>query len=67
MTPCRNSRAFSSSSRDEEAPLEDAIKLFEEGVKLTRAAQTLLAEAEQKVQLLLEEDGEPLVEPLDEE
>lgn len=44
---------------DEDIPLEDSIKIFEEGISLTRAAQKLLVEAEQKVQLLLEEDGEP--------
>lgn len=38
--------------------LEDALKAFEEGIRLTRDAQQSLAEAEQKVQLLLEKpDG----------
>jgi exodeoxyribonuclease VII small subunit len=35
-------------------PLEDALKAFEAGIKLTRECQQALTEAEQKVQLLLE-------------
>jgi exodeoxyribonuclease VII small subunit len=34
-------------------PLEQALKEFERGVKLTRACQTTLQEAEQKVEILL--------------
>ena len=34
--------------------LEDALKAFEEGIRLTRDCQQALTEAEQKVQLLLE-------------
>lgn len=38
--------------------LEEALKAFEEGVRLTRDCQQALTEAEQKVQLLLEQpDG----------
>lgn len=38
--------------------LEDALKAFEAGIKLTRECQQALTEAEQKVQLLLEKaDG----------
>lgn len=33
--------------------LEDSLKAFEEGVKLTRQCQTALQEAEQKVKLLV--------------
>lgn len=41
-----------------ELPLEDALKAFEDGIRLTRDCQQALAEAEQKVQLLLEKpDG----------
>lgn len=36
--------------------LEDSLKAFEEGVKLTRQCQTALQEAEQKVKLLV---GDP--------
>ena len=39
--------------------LDDAMKKFEEGVKLTRMCQKTLKEAEQKVELLLQNsDGE---------
>lgn len=40
--------------------LEDSLKAFEEGIRLTRKAQQALAEAEQKVQVLLERDDEPV-------
>ena len=36
-----------------EVPLEEALKSFEEGIRLTRACQTALAQAEQKVELLV--------------
>ena len=36
-----------------ELSLEDSLKLFEEGVKLSRECNTQLNEAEQKVKLLL--------------
>lgn len=39
-------------------PIEDALKAFEQGVKLTRKCQGILQQAEQKVQLLTEQDGE---------
>ncbi len=38
-------------------PLEQAMKKFEEGIKLTRGCQTALKDAEQKVQLLLKSAG----------
>lgn len=38
--------------------LEDSLKAFEEGVKLTRDCQTRLSEAEQRVQTLIESQGE---------
>ena len=37
--------------------LEDSLKFFEEGVKLSRECNTQLTEAEQKVKLLLSIDG----------
>ena len=48
-------------------PLEDSLKLFERGVQLTRACQKALKEAEQKVQLLLEDNGEPTLQPFTDE
>ena len=44
---------------NDETPLEESLKDFEEGITLTRRAQKVLSEAEQKVQLLLDENGLP--------
>lgn len=38
--------------------LEDSLGSFEQGIRLTRECQAALAQAEQKVQMLLERDGE---------
>ncbi|AEF55737.1 exodeoxyribonuclease VII small subunit [Marinomonas posidonica] len=47
--------------------LEEALKAFEKGVKLSQECQSVLTQAEQKVQILLEkQDGEHL-EPFDPE
>jgi exodeoxyribonuclease VII small subunit len=48
-------------------PLEESLKLFERGVQLTRTCQKALKEAEQKVQILLEENGEPTLQPFTDE
>ncbi len=48
-------------------PLEESLKLFERGVQLTRTCQKALKEAEQKVQILLEENGEPNLQPFTDE
>jgi len=39
-----------------EIPLEQALKKFEQGVKLSRDCQTALRAAEQRVQVLLDGD-----------
>ena len=44
---------------DETSSLQDSLDAFEHGIKLTRQAQQTLLEAEQKVKMLLEADGEP--------
>ena len=41
-----------------ELSLEDSLKIFEEGIKLTRECQKALKEVEQKVSLLVEKNGE---------
>lgn len=46
------------SMEDGELSLEDSLKAFEKGIKLTRECQTALKNAEQKVQILLGESGE---------
>ncbi|MFB0950103.1 MAG: exodeoxyribonuclease VII small subunit [Halioglobus sp.] len=49
---------------DEQSSLEDSFNAFELGIKLIRQAQQTLIEAEQKVKLLLEDNGEPKVAPI---
>ena len=41
---------------DGDLPLNESIKTFEEGVKLTKHCQELLTKAELKIQKLLEKD-----------
>ena len=49
-------------------PLDQAMAKFEQGVKLTRACQAALKDAEQKVEILLENaDGDESLEPFAEE
>lgn len=50
-----------------ELSLEDSLSAFENGIRLTRECQSALAQAEQKVQVLLEKDGELSEEPFDTE
>lgn len=45
--------------------LEESLKAFERGIKLTRACQQSLQEAEQKVQILLEKNGQQNLEPFE--
>ena len=48
---------------DGELSLEESLKAFEQGVKLTRDCQQALQDAEQKVQLLMEQNSELVTEP----
>lgn len=52
-----------------ELPLEESLRLFEEGVLLARSSQQVLDAAEQRVELLLglDRDGNPILERLDED
>ena len=43
--------------------LEEALGAFEQGVKLTRECQSILDQAEQKVQVLIEKNGELQSQP----
>lgn len=43
---------------DGELSLEASLNAFEQGVLLTRECQTALTEAEQRVQMLVQKDGE---------
>ena len=47
-------------------PLDDAMKLFEEGVELTRECQKQLEQAEGRVEILLKKaDGKIAAEPFE--
>lgn len=46
-----------------ELPLEDALKVFEKGVKLSRQCQQLLSEAEQKVTILMDSQEQDFETP----
>ena len=48
-----------------ELSLEDSLAVFEQGISLTRDCQAALTQAEQKVQILLERDGELQAAPFD--
>jgi len=50
-----------------ELPLDQALATFEQGVKLTRACQAALQAAQQKVQILTQQSGEPRLEPFEPE
>lgn len=43
--------------------LEESLKAFERGVQLTRVCQKALQEATQKIQVLLEEEGQIQLKP----
>ncbi len=42
-----------------ETSLNDSLQAFEQGISLIRSAQTMLSDAEQKIQVLVEREGEP--------
>lgn len=50
-----------------EQRLEDSLNQFERGVALARFCQQSLSDAEQKVKVLLEHDGEETLQELDTE
>lgn len=50
-----------------ETTLEESLKAFERGIKLTRTCQKALQDAEQKVQILLQQDGQQTLEPFNDE
>ena len=45
--------------------LEESLKSFEKGIKLTRQCQEELSKAELKIQRLIEENGESKTVPLE--
>lgn len=50
-----------------EISLEESLKAFERGIKLTRTCQQALQDAELKVQILLEKNGQQTLEPFNNE
>lgn len=46
-------------------PLDDALRTFEQGVRLTRECQAALSAAQQKVQLLLQRGESAVLEEFD--
>ena len=48
-----------------ELSLEESLKAFEQGIKLTRECQSALEKAEQKVQVLVNGEDLPEAEPFD--
>ena len=50
--------ALVTAMEDGDLSLEQSMQAFEKGIKLTRECQSALKQAEQKVQLLLNEEGE---------
>ncbi len=48
-----------SAMEDGDLSLEESLQAFEKGIRLTRECQSALQNAEQKVQVLIAENGEP--------
>jgi exodeoxyribonuclease VII small subunit len=49
-----------------DVPLEESLRLFEEGVKLTRECQERLRQAERRIEILLRDQaGRPTLQTLD--
>ena len=48
-----------------DVPLEQALKLFEEGVQLSNSCRKELEEAEGKVEILLKQNGKLQAEPFE--
>lgn len=50
-----------------ELSLEDSLQAFEQGIKLTRQCQQALSQAEQRVQILMEQNGQSVAQPFNED
>ena len=46
-------------------PLEESLKLFEEGIRWSKTCMKMLAEAEKKVEILIAADGEYSTRPFE--
>ena len=49
-----------SAMEEGELSLEESLQAFEQGIRLTRECQGALQKAEQKVQILMDENGAPV-------
>lgn len=47
--------------------LDESLKKFEEGIRLSRMCNHMLQSAQQKVEMLVEKDGDTVREPMHEE
>ena len=45
-------------------PLEESLKIFEEGIRLSRLCNKKLVETQQKVEKLVEKNGKVFTEPM---
>lgn len=51
-----------------DSPLEDSLKLFEDGVRLSRECQERLNQAERRIEVLLnDENGNPTLQAIEKE
>jgi len=50
---------------DGELPLEDLIAAFQQGIKLTRLCRQKLTETEQKIEYLLKEERQDVIDYID--
>ncbi|MCF8009728.1 MAG: exodeoxyribonuclease VII small subunit [Clostridiales bacterium] len=50
---------------DGQIPLEEALDLFTEGVRLSKICSSQLDAAEKKIKLLLNEEGQPIIKETD--
>lgn len=57
--------ALVSSMEEGDLSLEESLAAFEKGIKLTRECQSMLSSAEQRVQQLMEKNGEPVLSEFD--
>jgi len=63
-TSLKRLEALVSQMEQGDMPIEEALKAFEEGIGLTRDCQAILDQAEQKVQVLVENRGTIEAQPL---
>lgn len=46
-----------------ELPLEDSLKIFEEGIRLSQLCMARLDEAEKRVEILMKDKGKTVIKP----